>query len=334
MSTDRKMLAIVVPSIRPAAFVKWWDRWHNILQPRMTDRSVFLILVWDLPEVPKISWMLGPRGVLAPFQMENLCWKDIKPEWRTVVHTQSDSVRNLGFLRAAELGVDYIATLDDDTFPVDNLWIDRMLLNLQRWVDPVKFYPASFKTRGDSVSPFLRPVKLHHGLWEGVPDVYAKDQGTYTPLTGKDLEVLTVPTGSSLTLCGMNLMFHRDVLPAMYFWPQVPYRRYGDIWAGLTVKKLIDLFGWALTSGSPSVFHSRLSNMELNKVEEEKGMPTNDLLWDCMSHLQMDVQGMTVYNCVREIAERIPVKLMQDTGCQLVKWVEALERIDASIIGD
>ena len=329
MSTDRKMLAIVVPSIRPAAFVKWWDRWHNILQPRMTDRSVFLILVWDLPEVPKISWMLGPRGVLAPFQMENLCWKDIKPEWRTVVHTQSDSVRNLGFLRAAELGVDYIATLDDDTFPVDNLWIDRMLLNLQRWVDPVKFYPASFKTRGDSVSPFLRPVKLHHGLWEGVPDVYAVDQCGSQTLDGRSMEVKTVPRGSMLPVCGMNLAFHRDLLPAMYFWPQVPYRRYGDIWMGLIAKYVIDSCGFSMTSGSPSVFHTRLSNVQENAKHEVNGEKMNDWIWSWIYDNGIDELQTNIPRFVQALAKSMPKGIREGTTCRLFEWAKIIEGIDA-----
>lgn len=322
-----KKLAVVVPSIRPEAFTRWLERWKDTLWPgNFNDGSVDVIVVWDMENEPSLREMSIQRYSLPLIQ---LSWADIKPEWKAVVHCKSDSVRNLGFLVAATLGYEYIGTLDDDVFPVDNLWVDRMLLNLQREVDPITFYPAPFKTRGHPSKPLLRPVKLHHGLWEGIPDVYAEDQVGYSPLDGRTSEARTVPYGQLMPTCGMNLAFHRDLLPAMYFWPQVPYRRYGDIWMGLIAKKVIDICGWAMTSGSPSVFHTRLSDVASNIKFETEGKEVNDYFWGKISEISFDNECVSFNpaKAVKELVRLLPSYIFAETRGQLTKWVDIVDGI-------
>jgi hypothetical protein len=323
-------LAIIVPSIRPEAWWMWFCQWESALGYHLGVDTV-LITVWDLPEIPrKINIGDTEHSFVANSTDWNihLCWKDIKPEWKSVIHTKSDSVRNLGFLKAVELGAEYIATLDDDVLPIDNLWADRMLHNLGRRVDPYTFYPAPYPTRGYPDKKPLVPVMLHHGLWEGVPDVYARDQQTYLPLDGTDMSVKTVPFGSSLSMCGMNIAFHRSLLPAMYFWPQEPYRRYGDIWCGLLAKKVIDLCGYAMTSGSPAVFHSRLSNMQSNLEHEMKGAEANQELWDAIRSCPTILPGVnTVWSSVCMICDHIGKPLLNQVGSKLEDWLEITREV-------
>lgn len=326
-------LAIVVPSIRPEAFAEWWRRWSPSLKYRM-QFDIALIVVWDLPKCPFMRSIMSERGIEAPIgdNFYEMCWDDIKPEWKDVVHTKSDSVRNLGFLKAKELGVDYICTLDDDVYPIDNLWVDRMLHNLSRRVNPYVFNPAGFKTRGypDKKEELLpASVLLHHCLWEGVPDVYAKDQLTYDVLDGGKNGVTTVPYGQLFPMCGMSLMFHIDLLPAMYFWSQEPIRRYGDIWCGLIAKKAIDLCGYACTSGSPNVYHSRMSDRVSSQKFEDAGAEVNFKLWQDVINIASVTPMRCIDYAVRHIVKCLPMEgIKRETGCQLDKWLDILLRIE------
>lgn len=279
VSTNRKMTAVVVPSIRPEAIVQWWRRWQSVFSYAESCAELVIIVVWDMEFCPATSTKMTEAEVIAPQNWVELSWRDIKPEWKDLVPTRCDSVRNLGFLYAATIPeVDTIMTMDDDVFPVDNLWLDRMKHNLSRSVNPYIFHPAPFPTRGcPTLTPV--PVLLHHGIWEGVPDVWAKDQREYQPLDGTNTAIKTIPHGQLFPMCGMNLAFRRELLPAMYFWPQDKIRRYGDIWCGLIAKTIIDWVGGAATSGAPAIFHSRLSDRVSNEQFESVGYEANEYLW-------------------------------------------------------
>lgn len=315
-----KKLAIIVPSIRPEAFCQWWNRWYAQLNILSYSVNLKLYVVWDMENCPsEAGKILSCYG--CGDWVQNLSWKDIRPEWKDVVHTKSDSVRNLGFLKAYEDGFEYFCTLDDDTLPIDNLWVDRMLLNLQRFVDPVTYPTATFKTRGMPSKPLLRPVMLHQCLWEGIPDVYARDQIGYNPIDGTCQGVETVPFGSLTTVCGMALGFHRNLMPAMYFWNQDKIRRYGDIWMGLTAKKVIDACGWAMTCGSPSVFHTRMSNIESNQEYEDAGLEINDFLWKFFSEFSTFQWKDEPRLVIKQMLKYMPKRIFNETGCQLSKWI-------------
>ncbi len=330
--SPKPKLTIVIPSVRPHAFLTWWQKWQPQLEPRF-GKDVALVVVWDLESVPNLSeemskWF-GQLLVLpsAPW-VHQLCWSSIPEDWKLVVHTKSDSVRNFGFLYAAQLGSEIIATLDDDVYPTDLLWIDRMLHNLSRKVNPYIFNPVLYRTRGYPEQGSLDvPVLLHHGLWDGVPDVYAKDQLTYQPLDGSSQPVKTIPYGQLFPMCGMNLAFRRELLPAMYFWPQDPYRRYGDIWCGLVAKKVVDISRGAATSGSPLVFHSRLSDRESNLKHESSGAAANALLWEELySHWPED--QLSIWEATQFVAKHaIPNRVTDAVMPQLEQWLEITRSI-------
>lgn len=327
MSTTGSIeLAVVVPSIRPEAMVKWLQRWRDIL-----DRpDVVLIVVWDMPAAgwtdPFVSTVVIPNRRISHY-----FWDDIG-EYKDLVPTKCDSVRNLGFLRAAKMGAKYIATLDDDVYPTDNLWVEKMLRCLKRTVDPFIFNTCSFRTRGIPTARQDAEVMLHHGLWQGIPDVYAKDQEVFEMLDGVSTPVRTVPYGQMFTMCGMNIAFPTYMLPAMYFWPQDKYRRYGDIWCGLFAKRVIDIMNGAVTSGSPVIYHDRLSDRAKNLEAETAGEGMNNRLWLEMNNLWVNHDDVAFDNetNVADIAEALANRiqpLLNETGANLKEWIKVTRRI-------
>jgi hypothetical protein len=112
----------------------------------------------------------------------------------------------------------------------------------------------------------------------------------------------------------MNLAFRPEMIPALYFllmgrhrdgtaWP---YDRFGDIWAGVFAKRIADHLGFAISSGAPSILHSRASNPEVNLQKETPGYPVNEVLWR-----RVDAVGLsagTVAGCYKQIAEGLDLQ--------------------------
>jgi hypothetical protein len=109
----------------------------------------------------------------------------------------------------------------------------------------------------------------------------------------------------------MNLAFRPAMIPALYFllmgrhrdgsaWP---FDRFGDIWAGVLVKKVADHLGFAVTSGAPSVLHSRASNPEVNLQKETPGYPVNEVLWRKVEAVGLSAE--TVAGCYLQLADNL-----------------------------
>jgi hypothetical protein len=59
------------------------------------------------------------------------------------------------------------------------------------------------------------------------------------------------------------------------------YNRFGDIWAGLFAKRVLDAEGSVMViNGEASVRHERASNPIVNMTREGPGIPVNEGLWD------------------------------------------------------
>ena len=314
-----KKMAVVVPTHLPEMFEVWRRAWLPALEGK-----VDIITVWDMPRSQLSSGFVDHETTLF--------WEDGEKYGSLIGDChKSSSMRNLGFLKAAELGYTYIGTLDHDTLPTDNLWVDRMLQCLSRTVDPYTFWPAQFRTRG-MAEPFQVPVILHHGLWEGIPDVYAKDQYVFEMLDGKQHPVVTIPYGTLAPLCGMNIAFHRKFLPAMYFWPQKKYVRWDDIWCGLIAKRVADIVGFSVTSGSPTVYHNRLSDRVKSAKDEENGMRLNRDLWTLLvtnwpRQNRCETFTDPIFESTKKVIDLLPNDLLKDAGCDYPAWWKACEEV-------
>lgn len=263
-------IAVVIPTIREEQLKDFLKAWKE----EFDFWGVKVVIVHDGDEP------------FVEFEDSNYSIVEIMGEKDAdLIYNKSDCCRNLGFAFVAKelAGVEYILTLDDDTKPNDSTINDHLNILGEKvsisWVntagdDYMRGFP--YKVREEA------EVKLSHGVWYGVADW---DAPTQLVNGNKDVEFYKgiIPKGVYYPMCGMNIMFHRDLLPYMYYAPmghRVGMDRFADIWLGVVSKRIIDKKGWAVATGYSSVIHDRASNVWKNLQKEAKGLELNETFWE------------------------------------------------------
>jgi hypothetical protein len=301
---------IVVPTIREQSILQFLELWASEF------RNQRVIAVEDNPQ-PTFD---------LPGWVEHYSWRDVDEHlgdrgW--IIPRRSDCLRSFGYYLAAQKPCDFVVTLDDDCYPegayspsflalvrdaLDRRWEDERWWSTLEGPVPARGFP--YELRQATV-----PTMIHHGLWSNVPDFDARTQlllpdVRLQPATA----VQRVPHGRFFPMCGMNLAFRPAMIPALYFllmgthrdgspWP---YDRFGDIWAGVFAKKVADHLGFAISSGAPSILHSRASNPEVNLRKETPGYPVNEVLWQKVE--AVGLSAATVAGCYEQIADQLDMK--------------------------
>lgn len=260
-----KDTAVVIPTIRPDAYKAFVEAWKHLLD------KVEFVTVWD-GEPPKVEHD-------GSFYSLERIMGDFSP----AIVNLNGGVRNLGFAYVAQYlpDVQYIITLDDDEVPIGDPISDHVQALKSRvpvsWMSTASEYMRGF--------PYAireeAPVKLSHGVWEGVADWDAPAQ-LVKGNQPVDFPRMPVPKGIFFPCCAMNLAFHRDLLPWIYQappWPEQKIGRTDDILAGVTAKRAIDANGWAAVTGYARVDHQRQSNVYKNLVLEAETIQLFEDYW-------------------------------------------------------
>jgi len=305
-----KDAVVVVPTIRETSINGFLDAWQWPCQ---------VIVVEDNPER---SFQLPPR-------VDHYAWQDIEADlgndaW--IIPRRSDCVRSYGYWKAWQTGKPYILTLDDDCLPVDLQHVgnaatyrftEQHLNNLQPatitcWYSTLDgVYPRGY--------PYERwqhdvSIGISHGLWRGVLDLDSLSQLHYgrAGQTEAGLRDGLVPFGQYFPMCGMNLAWRREYTPLMYFLLMgqdaagnaYPFDRFGDIWAGVIAKRVLDHLGVAVWSGAPFVRHERASNVWTNFRKEHAGIIENERFWQRIDNIRL--WETDPRRCYRQIADQLP----------------------------
>ena len=85
------------------------------------------------------------------------------------------------------------------------------------------------------------------------------------------------------------------------------FDRFGDIWAGVILKKIADHLGYSINSGSPAIKHLRASNVWANLRKEAPGLGINETFWAAVDAVPL--RGSTFRECYREIANGIEIEV-------------------------
>jgi hypothetical protein len=128
---------------------------------------------------------------------------------------------------------------------------------------------------------------FHLGLWQGVFDVNAIDKlegpAYQHPEARLRAPSVVVPRGSLVSACSMNMVFRRELIPAVYQLPMAVdvmpgwrIDRYGDIWGGFITKALMDLRGDDFAVGAPMITHLKEGNCLRNVWQEHICHLVND----------------------------------------------------------
>ena len=301
-------IGIVVPTYKKDLWDKFYTKWNW----DCPDYSVTLYMVEDNPK----KTIKAPKGRVCHYD-----WSDIDKDlgedsW--IISRGSSSIRSYGYLKAYQDNMDYILTLDDDCYPDDrNKTITELIDSHLVGLDKPKEYSNTFHVgaalfanndlwmRGSPIryrKP-RRPV-ISIGGWNHNPDLDAWTQlENQTPHLSCMPTVVNVPKYSGITMCGMNVMFERSVIPIAYFLLQGErwgVDRVDDIWAGLFMKKVLDYFDLPMCiNGAASIFHDRASDALVSLKKEGLTLQETELLWDRLSTL--DLVGDSLTKAYRDI---------------------------------
>lgn len=314
-------LALVIATNRPDAFCAWFNAWKTQLD------GIKVYVVEDQPEKSDALKFLSTVK-----RWKHYAWDDVdrnlgSKSW--IIPRRTSAIKSYGFMQARADGADYIWTLDDDCFPetkgnrapyvhtlkhimetsqADDSWFNT--------IESTGLYPRGYPY---GIRQDKKPVMIHHGLWSGVPDLdgitaLEHHERRLGPANGWEV----VPTGKFFAMCGMNLVFRTEMTPAMYFGLQgqmvskqqrlrelgepekLPFDRFDDIWAGLFAKKIADYLGYAVTSGGPSILHTKLSDPTMRVIKEGPGIAANEILWQVVR--DFDLTCGSVRDCYDELA--------------------------------
>lgn len=294
---------IVVPTIRESCIRSFLEQWKRGFS------GAEIVVVEDNPTK---TFELGDHD-----NVTHVSWDDVERElgdsaW--IVPRRTDCVRSFGYYLAWKRDPEMIVTLDDDCYPLteggegflETHW-DRLRTTGSdgAWHES----GAGVKTRGIPYFETQRrwPVALNHGMWTRVPDYDAPTQLLEARFPHAfSFDDRTIPAGKYFPLCGMNVAFRPEVVPAFYFLlmgKNYEYDRFGDIWAGVIVKKICDHLGRAVRSGEPAVDHQRASNVFANLRKEAPGLEVNETLWRVVDSTILT--GTSFRECYAEVARAL-----------------------------
>ncbi len=296
-------VSIVIPTNREDCIRDFLDAW------REEFRKARIIIVEDNPR--RMFDLSGYPNV------NHFSWEEIDKDlgedaW--IIPRRTDCIRSYGYYKAFQHGADMIVTLDDDCYPDETNgegFLDRHWRRLSDGGQSEAWRETATGTPTRGLPYFNRtrrwPVAINHGMWTGVPDLDAPTQLVLSRTSSEfQFEDQTIPVGMYFPMCGMNLAFRREVVPAMYFMlmgKDYQYDRFGDIWAGIVVKKICDHLGYAINSGGPAVAHRRASNVWANLRKEAVGLEANEEFWHGVDHANLT--QTTFAGCYKEIADQI-----------------------------
>ena len=330
-----KTVSIVTTTINIPYFL---ESYNQRLESCFSDNELVFIIIGDLRSphkaIKEYVQRIASRLTIEYWDVESQkkwiseTFGNQAEKVERVIPYNSIRRRNLGYLRALQLGSDFIITIDDDNYLGSTNWLSEHLSALYTTIEVLptvssknevvnpchilrfndsnlriyqRGYPFS-KLFCDTFDVEFRNggrVALNMGLWTASPDVDA-----YTNILYPGLESLGIKEGfqrryalapnNYMPVNTQNTSFVRELAPAFYdvlmdsTIRNIRLDRYDDIWAGLFALKLIHKLGYRATFGVPLTEHRR------NKH-------------DYVSDLRSELIGMSFNNLLHEIVMKADV---------------------------
>lgn len=266
---------------------------------------------------------LADRGLSARYVdiPDQEAWLRRVPELAPFIPYDSDNRRNIGYLMAAEEGAELLIALDDDNLvgQGDYLAAHRIVGGVHRlptvaspsgWYNicelletdpPRTIYPRGYPYTHRWADGALQwsetegRVLVNEGLWVGAPDVDAVtrlNEPVRTVALRRPRVMLA--RGTFAPINTQNTAIDRDVLPAFYFVLQagrsgpVIMDRFGDIFCGLFVNKVVEALDGRIVFGVPVATHERNAHNFFRDLEQELlAIRMTDILADILSHVSL-----------------------------------------------
>ncbi len=264
--------------------------------------------------------------------------------------------RNFGFAYAYEQNYDAIISLDDDCFPTNEKYfqehIERISGSSDDFFNMLQLFSNIPKNVFDQgarghVKEIEKkyPVVINQGLWHGDLDLWAStishtlksDNGKIPPPISTESLVtqdFVIPKSQLTTVCGMNISFKKEVIPAFAWSYQEPegdnLSRYDDIWCGVFIKVILDKLEKRMSAGHPVIVHDKgARDITTDLTWEKNGEAINNFLWNKLPDLTLE--GKDYVSCYLEIAKWLEKpaedndkKFLKKVSKAMYEWVDFL----------
>lgn len=317
------MIAVVVPTIRPES----WERFYRVWKPLFQRHKVQLFKVIDGDDPVCVHVDQDPSEINS--------WKLSESDWKQLIFNKNDGVRNFGFLTALRVlgdSLQIILTLDDDVFPCNRNdpiqdHLDALFWEKNKYsADPtlwIRRVPISwFSTASEYMRGFPYAVReeaevwVSHGVWQGVHDYDGPTQ-LVEGIKPASFYKGPIPKGCLTPVCGMSLAFRVQALPYVYFAPMgkaLGVQRFADILMGVHLKRTLDELNKAIVTGYSTVYHERASNVFNNLEQEARGIKWNEQWWNDGNKELMDEEAFLYfkeYDALRSLWQELVVNMLE-----------------------
>lgn len=371
---SKNKICLVATTIGKGDFL---DFYFEKIKKEELLNNVSVIVIPDLktpPDLFKKCKSLKEKGlnIFCPSVKEQEDFLKKLGEIYKIIPYNSDGRRNIGFLKAVEMGCDILISIDDDNLPLGNEDFFKfhgiagktkempVVKTNSKWFnicdllkkDPnQKIYPRGYpygkRWKAETIEKEKKEVKiaLNTGLWINDPDIDAitrinRDFKTIK-LTGKQI---ALGIGEWSPINTQNTALIADLIPAYYFVlmgekvENLTIDRYGDIWSGFFIKKVIDSMGHYVSVGKPLVNHLRNKHNLFKDLKQELGcIIYTDLIAEILENLKLSGKNPA------ELYEDLSNKLMESISkkdvsddfkkyikklnlCQKI-WLKAIQKI-------
>ena len=271
------------------------DYWQN-LKKFGNETKVEVIIIGDLKTPHTAAFSIVQKLKSQGFAIEYFDialqekWMQKYPRLKKIIPYNNDSRRNIGFLMALERKRQFLISIDDDSFPMNedyyglhtivgttknlpvvsstNGWFNpcSMLENDREQYIYARGFPYSKRNQKTALTKKNKKIRIgvNAGLWLNEPDVDAFARlAIPVKITGLKQKQIALDKDCYAPINTQNTALVYDLIPAFYFVlmegtiNHLPLSRFGDIWTGWFLKKIADHLGYYVSFGEPLTDHRR-----------------------------------------------------------------------------
>jgi hypothetical protein len=241
------------------------------------------------------------KSFTLPDHVRHYAYEDVPEHMGTLVPRHAAGLKNLGLYFGYVQGFDYFLLLDEDCYPsFSHPTLEALIhahLSVLGRTTRIEEQEGTCFMGSDSgyahgfpdseKTGLTIPHKLSVGACYEDPDHDRRMRlcrlatGSYVP-AGR-FRTSTIQKGVAYVLTGGHACLDRDLVPYMYCFPaEGKYHKYGEIWLGFMLKRVMDFLGFAMVHAGEIIVVRAASSAESGALEaEDRGSArlVNDLFF-------------------------------------------------------
>lgn len=253
--------------------------------------------------------------------------------------------RNVGILKALELGAEIVVNVDDDNMPMSQHYFEEVKDRLGEegaefvyegngWFNLGDFANESFYYRGFPYSlrgkpscekgwkqQLVRPGILN-GLISGDPDINATERLESNPsvkLYSFFGDLFIDPKSTWSPINSQNTAYVRELAPLSFVIPGIG--RYDDIWASYIAQRVMMQSDYHVMFGAPAVKQERNQHNVFKDLRDELyGMEKTEAFCECLKGIPLE--GDSVLDNLQRVTDELRKSEFKQLTPFLSAWLE------------